>query len=204
MTTTPSTEPAAERTLVRLFLNRPMMPQDRHQLEDHLVQPMLDHLAPGATVVGGGTYGADEGGPLACDIQLEFPASGLEDALRAVAEALREHGMARGSFLEVGDERIAVGDDELVLLYTGAPWGPSEALDRFVDAVRSTSLGDGTTGWLEGAFPAGAGETVLVLSGSSAERILAAVRAELPTHPEFPSARMRSISPDAAESDPLN
>lgn len=188
---------------VQFYLNRPMMPTDRHRFEDLFVTPMLDHLVPGALVSGGGTYIADDGGPLAADFRLEIPGDALPHALEAVARALADHGTARGSYLRYGDHREPVGDDELVLLYTGAPWEESDDLTRLAASVRTDALRNGEIGWQEDAFADGDAHTVLVLSGPSSARILEAVRAELPRHPAFPGARLRSISPGAPESDPL-
>lgn len=192
-------EPPAHRVTLRIA--SPLSPAARHRIEDALASQLLDRVAPGSEIVGGGTVLSDRGEPLASDIELRLVTHRFDTLIDVLIGSLERGGLARGSWLRWHDARREIGLDEVVLLRTGTH-DEAGAIDW--DAVTRgvhSALGDGEIAWHDDTF-AGVDGYVYVCSGRSAERILAALRDELRRRPELPDARLCSITPGAAEYEP--
>lgn len=191
-----SRKPKAEAVQVTVHIANPMSPRLRHEHEDGVEQQLLAKIAPGSSVVGGGTELSAAGDPISCDIELEVVSDDVQAVCDALAEVFTGNGVARGSWIARDDTRMPIGEQEYVLLRTqttddGVEW------DEFTTALQG-ALGGGSIGYHEETYQADDGY-VYVFSGPSAGSVLAALRAELPNHPAVSRPLLQSVTPGAAE-----
>jgi hypothetical protein len=177
---------------ITLSLNERLQPKHRFEIFEEALDHALAQSKRGE-VIGGGTQLSIAGEVQSCDIELELV--DISDAtLVAVQSALNLIGVAKGSFLRIGERQIPVLLEGMAIYLNGTDLPDTVYEQNDINDVRNTfeSLLDGD-GDIRSHW-GGPTETALYIYGRSFETMRNCLARVIADHPLCEKARIEQIA----------
>lgn len=184
--------PAPRPCAAQLLLATPLMPEDGVSVGRRISGQVLAGLSPDSRVVGE-TVVPGEGDLPFTVLELRIVAEEPGQVVAGLVGGLEEMGVGRGTQLVVEGRPVELGDREVVVLTVP---------DEVVAAVQDLRSAVAEVAVHVSTCPA-AGGRHLVFEGIDAAAVMAVLRAEIVHHPALGDAALRSITPGAAEAEPV-
>ncbi len=189
--------PAPKPHDAQLFLATPLMPEDSAAVGRRISGQVLADLSRDSRIIGRRTVPGEGGLPFGV-LELRIVDEQPGQVLAGVVAGLGRMGVGRGTQLVSEGEPVELGDREVVVLTVPGPVDPAEA----VAAVQELQVALEGVAVLVSTCPAGRSRH-LVFEGADAAEILAVLRDGIARHPVLAEAAVRSITPGAAEAEPV-